>query len=241
MITVGILTPHAAAGAEVEFWDLAGDGLRTRIARITSSSDDGDATPPTTPSGLRALTRPSVVDEAVARLEPETLDAIAYASTSTAYVIGYEAEREFVGRLRKRWSVPVCSTPASVVDVLRRSDVRRLSLVHPPWFGHDRNAWGAAYFRDQGFTVVQAELAGVAEDPELVEPDDIVDWVSSHIHGDAEAVFLGGNGFRAARAVPELEKRLGCLVVESNQVLLGSVLSEIGATASTAEPTTRRG
>ena len=40
----------------------------------------------------------------------------------------------------------------------------------------------------------------------------------------ADAVFLGGNGFRAAPAVQELEDRLGGLVIEANQVLLWSVL-----------------
>ena len=35
---------------------------------------------------------------------------------------------------------------------------------------------------------------------------------------------MAGNGFRAARAVPELEQRTGRLVPQANQVLLWSII-----------------
>ena len=45
----------------------------------------------------------------------------------------------------------------------------------------------------------------------------------------AEAVFIGGNGFQAARAVHHLECRTGRLVREANQFLLWSLLEKAGA------------
>jgi maleate isomerase len=228
VITVGVVTPHAVAGADVELRDMAGDLVHTRVARIVSPRA-GEAEPPTSVSGLRALTRPALLDKAVAELQPESLDVLAFASTSTAYAIGPAAERRLVGRLRERWSLPVCSTPASTVDALRYFGVQRLSLVHPPWFGAGRSALGAEYFREQGFTVVQAQLADVLDDPELVEPHHVVEWVASHVDPTVEAVFLGGNGFRAARAIRALEERLGRLILESNQVLLWWAMAETGA------------
>jgi maleate cis-trans isomerase len=53
-----------------------------------------------------------------------------------------------------------------------------------------------------------------------------------HVRGRrhrAEAVFIGGNGFRATRAVHHLECRTGRLVLEANQVLPWSVLENAGA------------
>lgn len=228
MITIGVITPHAAAGADAEFEDMVGHEVSVRVVRVRSSAAD-DAEPPTSVDGLRGLARPDLLDAAVARLEPESLDALAYASTSTGYAIGPAAERDLIAGLHDRWSLPVCSTPAAAVDALRCSGVQRLSLVHPPWFGTDRCALGAAYFREQGFTVVQAKLADVPRDPELVEPHHIFDWASSHLDPDVDAVFVGGNGFRAAGAIEALEERLGCLVLESNQVLLWSAMAETGA------------
>lgn len=229
VVTVGIITPHATAGADVELHDLAGDQVMTRVSRVVSSGEEAE--PPTSADGLRDLARPELLDAAVSRLEPESLDALAYASTSTAYAIGPVAERDLMARLRDHWSVPVSSTPAAAVDALRRCGAQRLSLVHPPWFGTDRAALGASYFDEQRFTVVQSELAGVPDDPELVEPHHVVAWVSAHVETDVDAVFLGGNGFRAAGAIEALEERLGCLVLESNQVLLWSALAETGASA----------
>jgi maleate isomerase len=100
--------------------------------------------------------------------------------------------------------------------------------VHPPWFGEECNALGAAYFLDQGFLVSSADLADVTDDPALVEPDEVVEWVAENVPDDVDAVFLGGNGFRAARAVGPLEQRLDRSVLESNQVLLWSVNESLG-------------
>jgi hypothetical protein len=51
MIDVGILTPHAAAGADDEFCVMAGKDVRTHVRRI-SLLLDGSA--PTSPEVLRA-------------------------------------------------------------------------------------------------------------------------------------------------------------------------------------------
>jgi maleate isomerase len=224
MIDVGILTPHAAAGADDEFCVMAGKDVRTHVRRI---SLDGSA--PTSPEELRAHADPSVVDATAAELDPRSLQAIAYASTSTAYLLGHRDERELIARLPDRWDVPVCSTSASAVDALRRLGAERLAVVHPPWFGEEHNALGAAYFRDQGFSVASADLATVTDDPALVEADEVVEWVAGNVPGDVDAVVLGGNGFRAARAVGPLEQRLDRSVLEANQVLLWSVNDSLGA------------
>ena len=224
MIDVGILTPHAVAGADDELCVMAGD-VRTHVRRI-SLRPDGSA--PTSPEDLRAHADPSLVDATAAELDPRNLQAIAYASTSTAYVLGHRDERELIARVADRWDLPVCSTPASAVDALHHLGAERLAVVHPPWFGEDRNALGAAYFRDQGFSVSSADLAGVTDDPALVEPAEVVEWVAENVPGDVDAVFLGGNGFRAARAVGALEQCLDRLVLESNQVLLWSVNESLG-------------
>ena len=85
-----------------------------------------------------------------------------------------------------------------------------------------------AYFREQGFSVSSAALADVTDDPSRVGPDEVVEWVAGNVAGDVDAVFLGGNGFRAARAVGPLEQCLDRVVLESNQVLLWSVNESLG-------------
>lgn len=56
-----------------------------------------------------------------------------------------------------------------------------------------------------------------------------MEWISRHLHDDAEAVFIGGNGFRAARAIGVLEELLERPVIESNQAVLWSILDRVDA------------
>jgi maleate isomerase len=57
----------------------------------------------------------------------------------------------------------------------------------------------------------------------------VFEWTSRHVSGDVEAVFMGGNGFRAAEAIAPLEAALGRPVLTSNQVLLWNLLASAGA------------
>jgi maleate isomerase len=225
VITVGVVSPHAARGAEEELPLMAPDRVRTVVSHVRP---DAGVSPPGSADALRALATDEVIDDAVSAFAPGSVDVLGYASTSTGYALGHEAEARLVQRACRRWDVPVCSTSMSAVAALRSFGVERVALVHPPWFGAALSDLGAEYFRSQGFSVVESSLADVPNDPDRVAPGMVVDWVSHHVGDQAEAVVIGGNGFRAAAAVGELEARLGRLVLESNQVLLWSILTAAG-------------
>jgi maleate isomerase len=229
MLTVGVLTPHAAPGPDVEMADMAQGRVRVEVSGILSaaSGTSGNAGP-TSADGLRTLAGAAVLDEAASALSP-AVDVLAFASTTSGYALGHDEESALVERLHERWEVPVCAASRSAVSALRSRHVERVSLVHPPWFGPSLNALGAEYFRRQGFEVVDARLADLPDGPGGIEPAMVVEWVARHLDHRAEAVFLGGNGFRAARAIHQLERRTGRLVLEANQVLLWSVLESTGA------------
>jgi len=224
MLTLGVLTPHAAPGPEVEIPDMAPGRVRVQVARIGNapSRDSGNSGALRTQAGTRAL------DEAAAALMP-AVDALAFASTGSGYALGHRQELALVERLHERWDVPVYATCLAAVSALRSRHVERISLVHPPWFEPSLNELGAEYFRGQGFEVVDARLADLPDDPGRIEPGMVVEWVTRHLCHRAEAVFIGGNGFRAARAIHDLERRTGRLVLEANQVLLWSALETAGA------------
>jgi maleate isomerase len=62
------------------------------------------------------------------------VDAIGYASTSTGYALGVDAEAAMLDRLSQRWGLPVAGTSLAATAALRALGVRRVALVHPPWF-----------------------------------------------------------------------------------------------------------
>jgi maleate isomerase len=226
-ITIGVLTPHAAAGPEVELPAMAAGRVTAVVARIRpdDAMAGAESTPPETASGLRALTRPVAVDRAAAGFRPGSVDAVAYASTTSGYALGHRAEATLVGRLRQRCAVPVVASASSAVDALLTFGARHVTLVHPPWFHAEIDELGTRYFRDLGFEVTLTKATGLPDDPGMVSAQHVVDWVSSHLDAEADAVFIAGNGFRAAQAIEELEQQTGRLVLEANQVMLWSILA----------------
>ena len=84
-LRVGVLTPHAAAGPEVELPDMSSGRITAVVARVRRTGDVELRTPPSTASGLRALADPWVLERAAASFRG-TVDVITYASTSSGYV-----------------------------------------------------------------------------------------------------------------------------------------------------------
>ena len=158
-----------------------------------------------------------------------TLAAVAHASTTSGYLIGHREEAALIDRLSQRFDVPAVASCAAAAAALRTYAVTHVQLVHPPWFDDEFDALSVTYFRRHGFQAAVTKARGLPDDPALVAPSAVIDWVEHHIEDGAEAIFLAGNGFRAAGAVEELERRTGRLVLEANQVLLWALLS---ATAS---------
>jgi maleate isomerase len=216
-LTVGVVTPHAAPGPEVELPALSHDRVGVVVARAGSPSD------------LLASTDPGALEPAARTLRAARVGAVAHASTTTGYVIGRRAEAALVERLEHLCGVPATASGSAAVEALRAGAVERVQLVHPPWFDGELDALGVGYFRDHGFDAWVTRAEDLPDDPAAVRTDQVVTWLEHHLDDRAEAVFLAGNGFRAAAAGADVERRTERLVVSANQALLRAVLSATGA------------
>jgi maleate isomerase len=231
VIRIGVLTPHTAIGPEDEFSAMAPGRVVTRVVRVPNdgATAGGENDQPTTPPDLRALTAAPLLDAAARMLATDPVEVVGYASTTSAYVVGFDEETALVSRLSALLDLPVAATCASAVQALRVLHVERVALVGAPWFDPELNELGAAYFRSQGFDVVSSASAEPSHDPRQIDPAAVEAWSSQHVGDEAEGVFIGGNGFRAARAIGQLETALGRPVLTSNQVLLWNLLSQTDA------------
>lgn len=232
-LTIGVVTPHASPGPEVELPAMT----RGRIATVLSrtATPDGAAqgssrTAPPAHTELRASTGSVAIDCAAVAFTGSKLASVAHASTTTGYVIGAREEAELVARLSERFDVPAVASCAAAAAAMRHHGTGRVQLVHPPWFSDDFDELGAAYFGSQGFDAVVSKAVGLPDDPARVTPQLVVDWVEQHVDGRADAIYLAGNGFRAAGAIEQLESRTGRLVLEANQALLWRILLVTGTT-----------
>jgi maleate isomerase len=230
-LTVGVVTPHAAAGAEIELPAMTSGRVATVVSRTEAppaGSEEPSGTNPPAHAQLRASTESAAIDRAAVTFKGWRLTAVAHASTTSGYVIGYRDEAATVERLAQRFGVPAVASCAAAVAALGIHGVGRVQLVHPPWFDDELDELGVAYFRGQGFDAVVTKAVNLANDPARMEPQHAIDWVNHHIDERVEAVFLAGNGLRAAGAVEELELRTNRLVIEANQALLWGILASTG-------------
>jgi maleate isomerase len=230
---IGVLTPHADIGPESEFQAMAPDGVSIHAARVPLAL---------TPGGLdansfaieqaRAFAEPPGVDEAAASLAAAPLSAIAYCFTSSSYVRSAEDDAALKARLERATNgVPVVITAMAATLALRAVGARRIALIDPPWFAPELTARGANYFRQQGFEVVYAAPAGLPSGQRLVHPGLVYEWARAQTPATADALFIGGNGFRAVGVIRALEEDLGRPVLTANQVTFWRALRLSGARA----------
>ena len=122
-----------------------------------------------------------------------------------------------------------CAAAVSALIVLA---VKRLALVSPPWFSAEMDRQGARYFQSQGFDVVHNSPAGLPSDQQAIQPSELYEWIRTHVPSNAEAVFIGGSGFRAIGVIKALEQDLARPVLTANQVAFWHALCLSGTRAS---------
>ena len=226
-VRIGVLVPHADIGPESELKAMAPSVVAIHATRVPfGAMAVGGAMDPTIPlAPVRAFAEPPDVDDAAELLAAAPLNAIAFGFTSSAYVIGVEGEAEMIARLERRTrGVPVVAACGAAVEGLRVLGARRIALFDPPWFDTELNALGRRYYESAGFEVVYSAPCGLPSNQAKITPAELHAWVSEHVSTDADAIVIGGNGFRAVGAIAALEEDLGCPVVTANQALLWAAL-----------------
>jgi maleate isomerase len=226
-VRLGLLVPHADVGPESELRAMAPHGVAIHATRVPfGAMDPGGGMDPTIAlEPVRRFAEQPELDDAAELLAAAPLDAIAYGFTSSAYVIGASAEAEMVRRLQQRTrGIPVVTPCAAAVAALHALDARRIAIFDPPWFDARLVGLGRTYYEDAGFDVVAATACELPSDQTAITPDALHRWIVAHAPVDADAIVVGGNGFRAVGTIAALEADLGRPVLTANQVLLWGAL-----------------
>ncbi len=217
---IGVLTPHLDPVPESEFQALAPEGVSIHAARVPLGmvAPDGKIVPRVDPDIARAFAQPPAVDDAATLLSALAPSAVVYAFTSSSYILGSDADALLRERLETRMNgIPVVIQTTALVTALRSLRANRIALIHPPWFSPELDALGADYFKNQAVSVVYHGSAELRSDYGDIRPDQVFDWVIAHVPDTADAVLIGGGGFRAVGAIEALEAALGRPVLSANQ------------------------
>ena len=227
---IGLLTPHADIVPEAEFSALAPDGISIHATRIPFGGykPGGTMDPTIAEDPVRAIADPPAVDDAAEMLAMAPLHAIVFGFTSSSFVRGAADDAALKSRLETRTrGIPVVITCAAAATALAALSAKRVALISPPWFSGEMAQQGARYFQSQGLRAP----ADLPSDQQAIQPDQLYNWVRSHVPDKAEAVFIGGNGLRAIGVINALEESLGRPVLTANQAAFWCALRLTGTRA----------
>lgn len=228
---IGVLTPHLDPVPETEFQVMAPRGVSIHAARVPLGmiDPDGRIIPTIGPDVAKAFSEPPAVDQAVDLLAPLELNSIVYCFTSSSYILGSQKDSLLKARLEERSNgIPIVIQTSAIVSALRALSVQRISLMHPPWFTPELDKLGATYFGNEGFEVVTHSPAHIHQEYGDPAPEKIFHWAKDHTPDEAEALVIGGGGFRAIGVVGELETALGRPVLTANQASFWNALQIAG-------------
>jgi maleate isomerase len=228
---IGILVPHFDPVPETEFKTLAPEGISIHTARVLLGTldNEGNTAFQRGPAAARAFAEPPQVDNAALLLASIPVDVIAYAYTGSSYICGPDGDAALKARLQAHVrGIPVVIPAEAFRLALRALGVRRITLIHPPWFSADLDEAGAAYFQRHGFDVAYHASARLRSDFGEVSPEQIYDWARGHVPASTDALVIAGNGMRAIGAIEALEQTLGVPVLSANQVAFWHALRLVG-------------
>jgi maleate isomerase len=232
---IGVLTPHFDTVPESEFQAMAPEGVSIHAARVPLGmmTPDGTIALQVTKEVARAFSEPPHLDAAAKLLAGASLHVIVYAFTSSSYLTGAQGDLALKARLEASVkAVPVVIPSMAACIALRALGAQRIAIIHPPWFPPELDQAGAGYFESQEFQVVHHGSATLRNDYGDIPPSQLYEWIRRNVPPAAEAVFIGGNGFRAIGAIEALEEDLGRPVLTANQVAFWHALRLAGVRGS---------
>jgi maleate isomerase len=231
---IGLLQAAPDMCEEAEFMAMAPPGVSIHTTRVPFHGMWQGATldPNIGANPLRAYLEPPVLDDAAELLAYAPVQCMCLAFTNTSFLGTVDDDRRLMRRLEQRTrEIPVIDTCLAVLAALQVLGARRLAFINPPWVGTAITQAGAAYFGGAGLEVVLAQSAELPHDPRDIHPGTLYEWARAHVPAGADAVFVGGNGFRAIGMIEALEEDLQRPVLTANQVLFWYALRRTGSGA----------
>jgi maleate isomerase len=214
---LGVLTPDFDPVPESEITVIVPEGVTVHASRVVWNRQ------------ARSFAEPPHVDTAVERLAELGPQAILFGFASSSYMITRAEEEALVARLSKIAPRSTILLPTlAAVGALRTLSVRRIAIMHPPWFSSEVNAAGEAYFRGHGLDVISCTRMTPARTFTEVPPTEVFERARALVPPAAEALLISGNGLRAVGAIGRLEAALDRPVLTANQVLAWAALSRLG-------------
>jgi len=215
---IGLLTPQANTTVEPEAWALLPAGLSLINGRLVSAAPDliqrlrdyfGDLTPTLT------------------QFANAPLSVLALACTGSSYLMGREAEIQWVAHRSARLYIPVVTAGQAVVAALQQLGAQRLALASP--YPQELTQASVAYWQSHGFEVAQVQNV-TASTPGFhaiytTDSAAAAQAVQSLRGAGADAVLMLGTGMPSLQAIGAQGQEAGPPVLSSMLALMWQATS----------------
>lgn len=210
--------------------DHATEAEMRRIVPSSVADFHVDRIPMPSPCTIDNLARlgPEIRDAAARLLPGSSLDAVIFACTSGAIVVGTQRVAEEIRVPRP--GVPVITPMAAALDACGTLGVNRLSVLTP--YLDEVNARIHDHLTGHGVEVARFDSFHLAEDREMsaVPPAAIRDAALAADDPRADALFICCTALRPSSIIDELEQHLGKPVITSHQASAWAALRASGRT-----------
>lgn len=171
-----------------------------------------------------------VLGEGAAALRAQGVDAAVWACTSGSFVFGWDGATAQVDGVRTAAAVPASSTSFAFVNAVRHLGLRKVAVAAT--YPQDVADRFAAFLGAADIEVVSLSCRGIITAAEVgtLGRDEVLDFVASNDHADAEAVLVPDTALHTVEWLTDLEARLGKPVLTANQVSVWEGLRLVGAT-----------
>ena len=158
-------------------------------------------------------------------LPDQKLDCVAYGCTSGTIAAGYEAIFKKVNLAKPDTKV---TTPiTSAINALKALKINKLSIFTP--YTDEINQSVINYFKKEGVEISELSYFDIASDLDIgkVDPDHLFNILIKKDLSNSDALFISCTALPALTIIKDLEKKMGKIVLSSNQTLIWDTLKQI--------------
>ena len=158
-------------------------------------------------------------------LPDQKLDCVAYGCTSGTIAAGYSSIYEKVNLAKPNTKV---TTPiTSAIKAIKKFNIKKISIFTP--YTNEINQSVAEYFKKENIEVVSLSYFDIASDLDIgkVDPDYLFEVLTKIDLSKSDGLFVSCTALPVLSLIDKLEKKLGRVVLSSNQTLIWDTLNEI--------------
>ena len=158
-------------------------------------------------------------------LPEQKLDCVAYGCTSGTIAAGYKSIYEKVNLAKPNTKV---TTPiTSAINALKKLKINKISIFTP--YTDEINQSVIKYFEEENIEISNLSYFDIASDIDIgrVDPNYLYDVLTKQDLSKSDTLFVSCTALPVLSLINHLEKKLGKLVLSSNQTLIWDTLNQI--------------